>query len=154
MAAMKILIVEDDALFRETLKESLSTQEFIISEAPNGKVAREMIAFAKYDLIISDIQMPFFSGLDLLEWVKKNHPTKFILMTGFSQALEARKAHETMIFLLSLSMRRIFLKLLRSILVAINRPYQKLWISIKTFARFHLKTLSRRRKLSTVSTFV
>ncbi len=94
MSNFKILLVEDDELFRDTLRDILIQKKYQVSEAPNGKVAKEMISLTKYDLIISDIQMPFCSGTELLEWVKKNHPTKFILMTGFSQALEARKAHE------------------------------------------------------------
>lgn len=65
-----------------------------ITEAANGKMAREMMLLHKYDLILSDIQMPYFTGVDLLEWVKETVPTPMILMTGFSQALETKKAHE------------------------------------------------------------
>jgi DNA-binding response OmpR family regulator len=79
MGSVKILLVEDDQLFRETLKESLTAKKYTVSEAPNGNVAKNMIALSHYDLIISDIQMPFFSGLDLLEWVKKIIPLNLSL---------------------------------------------------------------------------
>lgn len=86
MGAVKILLVEDDQLFREILKESLIAKKYLVSEAPNGNVAKNTISLTKYDLIISDIQMPIFSGLDLLEWVKKKSLNKICfndrLLTG------------------------------------------------------------------------
>jgi putative nucleotidyltransferase with HDIG domain len=53
-----------------------------------------MLLLHHIDLVISDIQMPHFSGIDLLEWVRKNQPVPVILMTGFSQALETKEAQE------------------------------------------------------------
>lgn len=90
----KILLAEDDELFRSTMKKSLQKKGYEVIEAPNGKAAKELLLLQKVDLIISDIQMPHFSGIDLLDWVKTNCPTPVILMTGFSQALETRKAHD------------------------------------------------------------
>ena len=93
-SAKKILLVEDDEVFRTVLKKSLQSKKYEVLEAPNGKAAKEILLMHKVDLIISDIQMPHFNGIDLLEWVKANLPTPFVLMTGFSQALETKKAHE------------------------------------------------------------
>jgi putative nucleotidyltransferase with HDIG domain len=90
----KILLVEDDDLFRSTIKRSLERAKFTVVEAPNGKRAKELLLVQKFALVISDIQMPFFSGIDLLEWIKKNCPVPVILMTGFSQILETKKGHD------------------------------------------------------------
>lgn len=92
--SLKILLVEDDDLFRSTIKKALEKRPCEVGEAPDGKVAREMLLLHKYDLVISDIQMPHFTGLDLLEWIKGNVPTPVVLMTGFSQALETKRADE------------------------------------------------------------
>src|SRR4051812_38356235 len=92
-AMYKVLIAEDDEFFRKALVESLKGSYDVMS-VENGKKARDIIAVAKFDLILSDIQMPFFSGLDLLAWVKEHKPTPFILMTGFSHILETKAAHE------------------------------------------------------------
>jgi putative nucleotidyltransferase with HDIG domain len=92
--SIRILLVEDDDLFRATILRSLVKKQFSVSEASNGKIAREMLLQQTFDLVLSDIQMPHFSGLDLLEWIKKKQPLPVILMTGFSQALETQKAHE------------------------------------------------------------
>ncbi len=93
MEKYKILIVEDDDFFRETIVDLLSEQYHVL-EAPNGKRGREIILIESPDLVISDIQMPGFSGLDLLEWSKNNKPVPFIIMTGFSLALETKSAFD------------------------------------------------------------
>ena len=90
----KVLIVEDDDFFRKTLSDSLRRASFDVTEAPNGKVAKDLLELSTFDLIISDIQMPFLTGIELLEWSKAHSPTKFVLMTGFSQILETKRAHE------------------------------------------------------------
>jgi putative nucleotidyltransferase with HDIG domain len=90
----KILVVEDDEYFRMALKSILG-KHFEVVEAPNGKVARELLeAPNDVSIVLSDIQMPFLTGVDLLAWVKKNKPLPFILMTGFSHILETQKAHD------------------------------------------------------------
>lgn len=90
----KILLVEDDESFRSILKNTLS-KKYQVIEATNGKVAREIhAATSDIHLIISDVQMPFMTGVELLEWVKTDKPVPFILMTGFSHILETQKAHE------------------------------------------------------------
>lgn len=89
----KILVVEDDDFFRSAVKSILS-KNYEVFEANNGKTAKDLINLSSFDLIISDIQMPYFTGVDLLAWVKSTKPTFVILMTGFSQILETQKAHE------------------------------------------------------------
>lgn len=91
---IKILLVEDDELFRSTVKRSLLKKPCEVTEVPNGKVAKDTMMLHDFDLVISDIQMPHFTGIDLLEWMKANKPTPIILMTGFSQVLETKKAHD------------------------------------------------------------
>jgi putative nucleotidyltransferase with HDIG domain len=90
---LKILLVEDDDTLRPALKKILDTK-FQVLEAPNGKIARDLLAMSEVHLVLSDIQMPYFSGFDLLEWAQKYKPTPFILMTGFSHLAEQQKAKE------------------------------------------------------------
>lgn len=89
----KILIVEDDNFFRDALKIMLSKYYDVI-EAPNGRQAKELIILAQPDAILSDIQMPFLSGVELLEWLNDYKKIPIILMTGFSKILETQKAHD------------------------------------------------------------
>ncbi|MCB0413886.1 MAG: response regulator, partial [Bdellovibrionales bacterium] len=90
----KILLVEDSEFFRAALKSALEVNNYEVLEAPNGKVARELIPTISPDLIISDIQMPHFNGVELLKWTKEKYPTKFMLMTGFSHITETKNAFE------------------------------------------------------------
>ncbi|MCB0414148.1 MAG: response regulator, partial [Bdellovibrionales bacterium] len=90
----KILLVEDSEFFRAALKSTLESNNYEVLEAPNGKAARDIIPTISPDLILSDIQMPHFNGVELLKWTKENHPTKFMLMTGFSHILETQNAFE------------------------------------------------------------
>lgn len=89
----KILIVEDDQLFREALGDFLR-KKFEVSEAADGKIAKNMIEAENFDLVLSDIQMPQWTGLDLLSWTVKNKPIPFVVMTGFSLILETNSAFE------------------------------------------------------------
>lgn len=89
----KILVVEDDVFFRDTIC-SVLRDNYDVIQAPNGKSACEILLIQEVDLVLSDIQMPGFSGIELLEWTKKNKPIPFILMTGFSTLLETKSAFE------------------------------------------------------------
>lgn len=54
----KILVVEDDEYFREAICSLLKGKKHTLTEAPNGKVAREILSLQDFDLVLSDIQMP------------------------------------------------------------------------------------------------
>ena len=88
-----ILVVEDDHFFREAICDVLK-KKYTVLEAPNGKVATEILSLSDFDLVLSDIQMPGLTGLELLEWSKKNKPVPFVIMTGFSMVLETQTAYE------------------------------------------------------------
>lgn len=89
-----ILIAEDNDEMRDALAISLRKLGHTVLAAPNGKIARDLLGSQDVDLIISDVQMPFLDGLDLLDWCKKHQKAKFILMTGFSHLLETQSAYE------------------------------------------------------------
>ncbi|MGE0527008.1 MAG: HD domain-containing phosphohydrolase [Bdellovibrionales bacterium] len=90
-----LLLVEDDQYFRSALKKVLSEKGWSIVEAPDGKVARDILkATPRFDVILSDIQLPHLTGVELLQWVKESKPTPVVLMTGFARILETTRAHE------------------------------------------------------------
>ncbi len=64
--AVRILIVDDEPPIRKLLRVGLSTQDYAVSEAMNAKVAIELAAADKPDLIILDLGLPDMSGHDLL----------------------------------------------------------------------------------------
>ena len=62
----KILLVDDDEVFNESLKEYLEYKGFTVLSAFNGKQGLEMITTEKPDLVITDIVMPEVEGIELL----------------------------------------------------------------------------------------
>jgi two-component system response regulator PilR (NtrC family) len=91
----RILVVDDEASIREFLQIMLKREKMDVDWAENGRVAWDKLGNEEYDLIISDIQMPEMSGIDLLSKVKEKDPSIPVLMiTAFGStetAVEAMK---------------------------------------------------------------
>ena len=66
---MKVLVVDDSALFRRVLADVLSSLQDIevVGWAPNGKVALEKIRDLKPDLVTLDLEMPEMNGLAVID---------------------------------------------------------------------------------------
>ena len=91
---MRILLIDDEAELREFLKEVLVEKGYEVTEAGDGREARKIFQGSQpFDVIISDIRMPFISGVELLHLVKRNKPTIFILMTGFADREDTKTAY-------------------------------------------------------------
>ena len=72
MAANKILIVEDEAPIREMIAFHLSRAGFETLEAPDCRVARELLIDERPDLALIDWMLPDMSGLELTRMLKRN----------------------------------------------------------------------------------
>ncbi len=88
----KILLVEDDEDLRNSIADHLNRKGHTVVGAPDGKAAKEVAFADEFQIIISDVQMPFVNGIQLLEWIREHSKIPFILMTGFSHLLETHKA--------------------------------------------------------------
>jgi two-component system alkaline phosphatase synthesis response regulator PhoP len=69
---MKILICEDEEIMLTALEFRLRKQGFEVLIAENGKIALEKIKTEKPDLVVADILMPYVTGLELIEFVRKD----------------------------------------------------------------------------------
>lgn len=72
---IKVLYVEDDEQVRIHIKELLSTIFTNITEATNGSQALNIYEKSKFDLLITDINMPHMNGIELINHVKKITPS-------------------------------------------------------------------------------
>ena len=63
----KILVIDDERAIRNTLKDILEFEGYIIELAENGKVGLEKALATTYDLIYTDIKMPEMDGLEMLQ---------------------------------------------------------------------------------------
>ncbi len=66
----KILLVEDAVFFRRLVKGYLESDGYLVETAENGLEALEMMEEAKFDLIVSDIEMPEMDGWTFLKQVR------------------------------------------------------------------------------------
>jgi len=75
--ALKILVVDDAAFIRDTIKRTL--RQFLhpleLHEAVDGRRAVAQLRGNKFDLILSDWEMPEMSGEQLLRWVRSESNT-------------------------------------------------------------------------------
>lgn len=78
-----ILIVDDDRIILTIIDSFLKAGGFTVYQANNGLEALKIVENHKPDLIISDLYMPFMSGLQLLEKFNKESPdTPIIVISG------------------------------------------------------------------------
>jgi DNA-binding NtrC family response regulator len=79
----KILLVDDEKEFVETLAERMRAREMEVSTATSAKDALEQADAESFDAIILDLQMPGMDGLEALKRFKEKNPNlQVILLTG------------------------------------------------------------------------
>lgn len=94
MAKTRILLVDDDDIFREAIEKTLVSEGYHVVTAINGKRALATLSALKFDLVISDIRMPEMDGVELLKNIRSNGSLPVILITGFSEIMETKTAYE------------------------------------------------------------
>jgi DNA-binding NtrC family response regulator len=91
----RVLVVDDDAVGRYTLRGLLEEEGLAVEEAPDGAAAIELLAQRDFDLVISDLRMPKLDGMELLRRAQAFTPsTRIILLTAHGSerhAVEAMK---------------------------------------------------------------
>ena len=93
MPQLEILIAEDNPKDYEFLEHMLQefAEEIIVSRAPNGKIALEMIQQRKRPLIISDIQMPEMNGIDFARHLWEEKPeARIVFWSQFKDEMYVR----------------------------------------------------------------
>jgi EAL domain-containing protein (putative c-di-GMP-specific phosphodiesterase class I)/CheY-like chemotaxis protein len=82
-AGATVLVVDDDALVARSLRRVLEVAGYLVTTAENGSAAVEKIMHNAYDVVLSDIQMPGMSGVELLSVVRSyDLDVPVLLMTG------------------------------------------------------------------------
>lgn len=67
----RILIVDDSAIVRRILTHLLFTEGFVVEQAEDGEEGLRRLRQEKYDLLISDIDMPEMSGIELIHRIRE-----------------------------------------------------------------------------------
>ncbi len=80
---MRLLLVEDDSLLSDPLKQDLERQGYAVDLAENGRDALFMGSEITYDIIVLDLGLPEKPGLEVLaEWRSSGISTPVIILTG------------------------------------------------------------------------
>ncbi|HFI0127591.1 TPA: response regulator [Streptococcus suis] len=99
---MKILLVDDDSYIIQALNEKINWEEFGVDQvfsAYSMRQAQRIFKETEIDLLISDIEMPQGSGLELLAWIRQeNYSTQAIFLTNYADFNYAQKAIELQSF--------------------------------------------------------
>lgn len=83
---MKILIVEDDQLLANSLKELLEGQNYQVDTVYDGEMGAEYALLGIYDLLIMDVMMPKLDGYQVASQIRARHcGTPILMLTAKSQ---------------------------------------------------------------------
>lgn len=69
---MKILVIEDEKKVASFIKKGLEEELYKVDTAYNGKEGLELTYVNEYDLIISDVMMPYMNGIEFVKEIRKN----------------------------------------------------------------------------------
>lgn len=93
---MKILLAEDQAMVRGALAALLSLGgEFEVTQACDGDEALSLLKTDSNDLLLTDIEMPGLTGLELAKWCQQHSDIKVIILTTFGRAGYIKRAIES-----------------------------------------------------------
>jgi CheY-like chemotaxis protein len=76
-------MVDDEPLLRSLLSRALAHADFEVVEAASGPVALQLFCAERFDLVISDVQMPFMTGIELVKKLRHQQPElPVVLISG------------------------------------------------------------------------
>jgi DNA-binding NtrC family response regulator len=89
----KVLVVDDDKVLQQSVRQALEFHHFVVDVADNGKEAVGKVYREKYDLVVMDVNMPEMDGIQALTEIKKHDPSMIVLiLTAYSNVTDAVKA--------------------------------------------------------------
>ena len=91
----RILVVDDEFIVRDSLKEWLEDDGFTVDAVASGPEALDLLSKQAYQLMLTDIKMPGMNGVELLQKAKEDFPDLcVVMMTAYATvetAVEAMK---------------------------------------------------------------
>lgn len=94
----KLLMIEDDQFIRDLYQRQLQKAGFEVKTTPSGVEGLELLKTEKYDLLILDLNIPDFSGFQVLKYLKENPKVKdrliILVLSNVTQTELIQKATE------------------------------------------------------------
>jgi CheY-like chemotaxis protein len=80
---LKILLIDDDVMFREMLNRSLTQEGYSVTQAGDGLEAMALLREKDFDIVVTDMLMPDKQGYETIIDIKRMYPEmKIIAMSG------------------------------------------------------------------------
>jgi len=90
---VKILIVDDDEVYRDVLKDAIVQENTELSLAASGEEALQLLESSPFDILITDLNMPGIDGLTLLKKARQLYPDILtLIITGYGSLESAVEA--------------------------------------------------------------
>lgn len=82
---MKLLVAEDQSMLRDALCQLLLLEDEVeqVYAAKDGREAIDLLQQKEVDVAILDIEMPYVTGLEVLEWIREHQEVRVIIVTTF-----------------------------------------------------------------------
>lgn len=90
----RILIIDDEASIRRTLREILEYEKYQVDDAASGMDGLTLIQDQEYDVVLCDIKMPQMDGIETLEAIRRHTEAPVVMISGhgtIETAVEAIK---------------------------------------------------------------
>lgn len=93
---MTILIVEDDTVLNQNIKESLTAESFAVEQAYDGFIAEKLLRKNTYDCVVLDVNIPNKNGFELCKTFRTyNTTTPVLFLTAFDELDDKVQGYES-----------------------------------------------------------
>jgi len=83
MGDFRVLLVDDELEFLQTLVKRLRKRKVDVTKAESGEAALERLSRDPFDVVVLDVKMPGMDGIETLREIKKHYPLiQVIMLTG------------------------------------------------------------------------
>ena len=91
---VKILVIEDDPMILRTLVFRLQKDGYEVVQAKDGKEGMELLQQESFQLVITDLMLPYFTGLEIVSFVQQQLHIPVIVLTSADQEATAMEAFQ------------------------------------------------------------
>lgn len=86
MTNLKVLIIDDEKIYRDEIGEFLSSKDYQVYAAEKPEVGLEILQKEDIDIVILDYNLPGMNGIEVLKQIKESYPEiEVIMITGYGK---------------------------------------------------------------------
>lgn len=90
----RILLVDDDPQMLNSIKAVLEENNYVVTPAMDARTAQQIFTLEKFDIVLSDINMPQITGLQLAHFIRNKSQVPVVLMTGLKEYIDSIDSYQ------------------------------------------------------------